>query len=588
MKKAILYSLFASLSFILISTGCQREVDGTLPDNPQPPVEQTVNASVTGRVINDKKEPVSGALVNTANGGTAITDINGEFSLQNVLLNKNAGFIKVEKAGYFTGSRTFVVSTTSDNITQIQLIPKTVVGSFVASAGGNITIPNGGGLVFPSNGIVNTSNSAAYTGNVSVAAYFLNPQAGNFGDIMPGTLRGTRTDNSQVALQSFGMVAVELTGAAGEKLQLVNGKTASINLPIASTLLAFAPSSIPLWYFDEATGLWKEEGMATKQGSSYVGTVSHFSFWNCDAPFPLVDFSAAFKNQNGDPVVNAKVVITTSQGKTSIAASDITNSEGKVSGKIPADKNLLIEVYNFCGDLLYTKNFTTATSATNLGAITVTSSIATVSINGTVSGCNAAAVTNGFVYIAIGNITYAVSISNGSFSAGIKVCSAGSQSARIVGFDIANNKQSDTTVLTVNTTNATTVSINTCASTIQRFLNYTLNAVTYTIIPPADSLVYHAQGSSAMIQAYSYAGTPKKMNITCSPITGTGTVPVTDIYTTVTDGTYFGKNISSMNITEYTTDATGTYVAGNITGLVTKDTTSSVTTPLTLNFRLRK
>jgi hypothetical protein len=304
MKKAILYSLFASLSFILISTGCQREVDGTLPDNPQPPVEQTVNASVTGRVINDKKEPVSGALVNTANGGTAITDINGEFSLQNILLNKNAGFIKVEKAGYFTGSRTFVVSTTSDNITQIQLIPKTVVGSFVASAGGNITIPNGGGLVFPSNGIVNTSNSAAYTGNVSVAAYFLNPQAGNFGDIMPGTLRGTRTDNSQVALQSFGMVAVELTGAAGEKLQLANGKTASINLPIASSLLAFAPSSIPLWYFDEATGLWKEEGMVTKQGSSYLGTVSHFSFWNCDAPFPLVDFSADFKNQNGDPVVN--------------------------------------------------------------------------------------------------------------------------------------------------------------------------------------------------------------------------------------------------------------------------------------------
>jgi hypothetical protein len=35
-----------------------------------------------------------------------------------------------------------------------------------------------------------------------------------------------------------------------------------------------------LWSFDEAKGLWKEEGQAIKTGSNYVGDVSHFSFWN--------------------------------------------------------------------------------------------------------------------------------------------------------------------------------------------------------------------------------------------------------------------------------------------------------------------
>lgn len=77
---------------------------------------------------------------------------------------------------------------------------------------------------------------------------------------MPGSLRGTRTDSPEVVLQSFGMVAVEITGANGEALQLANGKTASISFSIAPSLLSFAPARIPLWYFDENTGLWKEEG----------------------------------------------------------------------------------------------------------------------------------------------------------------------------------------------------------------------------------------------------------------------------------------------------------------------------------------
>ena len=41
---------------------------------------------------------------------------------------------------------------------------------------------------------------------------------------------------------------------------------------------------MPLWYFDEQKGMWVEEGVATKQGNQYVGTVNHFTDWNCDIP----------------------------------------------------------------------------------------------------------------------------------------------------------------------------------------------------------------------------------------------------------------------------------------------------------------
>jgi hypothetical protein len=378
------------------------------------------------------------------------------------------------------------------------------------------------------------------------------------------------------------MVAVELSSASGEKLQIANGKTAIINLPIASSLLSSAPATIPLWYFDETKGFWKEEGVATKQGNSYVGVVSHFSFWNCDAPFPLVNFEAGFKNQNGDPLLNGKVVISRTENKTSISATDITDEYGKVSGKIPANSNLFIEVYNRCGDLVYSKNFSTTTSTVNMGVLTINSGSANVLITGTVTGCNNAVVTNGFVHIAIGNIGYRAEINNGSFSATLNVCSAGAYNAKIMGFDIANNKQSDTITLSVNTTNPSSVQINTCALAIERFVNFKLNGTDYSIVAPADSVVYFVQGPTAMIQAYSPNST-KKVNITLPVITGTGIVPITDIYTTLPSGFYTGSNINSMSITEFST-----HIAGNLSGLMKQDSTSSTTYPITLSFRVKR
>jgi hypothetical protein len=78
-----------------------------------------------------------------------------------------------------------------------------------------------------------------------------------------------------------------LESAAGEKLQISTGNTAKLNFSIPSSLQAAAPNTIALWYVDEKTGLWKEEGMATKNGNAYEGDVKHFTYWNCDYPDQL-------------------------------------------------------------------------------------------------------------------------------------------------------------------------------------------------------------------------------------------------------------------------------------------------------------
>lgn len=97
-----------------------------------------------------------------------------------------------------------------------------------------------------------------------------------------------------VRLISFGMMDVKVTSSTGEPLQLAAGKTAQIqmDLPISTdengTALV-AGDTIPLWHFNEAEGLWRQEGQGTviasttsASGLAVSATVSHFSSWNWD------------------------------------------------------------------------------------------------------------------------------------------------------------------------------------------------------------------------------------------------------------------------------------------------------------------
>ena len=67
-------------------------------------------------------------------------------------------------------------------------------------------------------------------------------------------------------------------------------------------MVGTAPETIPLWHYDKTTGLWKEEGTATKNGDKYVGTVTHFSDWNCDVPEGTATIKGLVADCNNQPV----------------------------------------------------------------------------------------------------------------------------------------------------------------------------------------------------------------------------------------------------------------------------------------------
>src|ERR1043165_4336937 len=105
MKKILSFGFAAAIVALLIVFSCQKS-DNNTPNPNNTPVEY-ITASISGRVLDNNNQPVNGAVI-TAGTASTTTDLNGNFSISNVSLNKDAGFVKVAKDGFFNGSRTIV------------------------------------------------------------------------------------------------------------------------------------------------------------------------------------------------------------------------------------------------------------------------------------------------------------------------------------------------------------------------------------------------------------------------------------------------------------------------------------------------
>ncbi|MGL4364809.1 MAG: hypothetical protein ACRCSB_06360, partial [Bacteroidales bacterium] len=421
MKTSLNFLLIALLSLMFLTTSCTRTEEfggGAGIGNSIPKIK----AGITGRVTDHNNLPVKDALV-SAYGKVVRTDINGEFVLRSMSMPKYYGYVKVEKAQFFPGSRTFNVTKENGlNRVEIQLLPKAPRGSFTSYLGGTVTF-DGITLDFAPNTITR-EDGTAYTGAVVVMGAYLNPEDANFSRIMPGNLVGMGENGQLQGLESFGMMAVELEGAAGEKLQVMKGKTVDMGLTVAASKLPYAPQTLPLWYFNEETGRWQEEGEAVLENGVYKGKVGHFSYWNCDYGGPIVNLEAQFVDSNGNPVPNVQVKITASAINDSRSA--WTDNTGSVSGGVPPNSTLVIQVLDNCGNIIYTQTAGPYTSSVNLGTITINSvNYVVANYTGTVTDCNNAPLVNGFVKLTVGpNVSYH-NLINGAFNITVPACLAG-------------------------------------------------------------------------------------------------------------------------------------------------------------------
>ncbi|MEZ4957986.1 MAG: carboxypeptidase-like regulatory domain-containing protein [Saprospiraceae bacterium] len=443
MTKKILFSLFAFT--LLLAVACRKDsiiTETTM--EPTPPVI-TVETSVIGLVTDLDGNALEGAHLTLGNSQTT-SDENGYFKLSGLTDSDNA-IVKVEMNGYFDAWHAFQPFEEDIAQTTVRLTPRSNPLNINADNGGEIQFENAK-VSFAAGSFVDESGNA-YSGNVSVFTAYLDPTDPELHTFMPGNLTAFDANNRLQLLETFGMINVELEGDAGQKLQI--NHPAKIEMAIPSTILNRAPATIPLWYFDTEKARWVEEGSATLQNGNYVGTVTHFTFWNCDVPndFIQLDGQAYFGELSA-----ALLVCVTNQENGEKRCTQTSANNGYFSGAVPPNTTFLLEIFSTCGDLVYSTNIGPFTDDATVGPFLINPTQTTWAyVHGNVIDCDGNAVTDGYVYAKLPNNPSEIFQLNpdGSFAKYINTCNA--TEITLKAYDIANYKFGDPTVfaLTFNT-----------------------------------------------------------------------------------------------------------------------------------------
>jgi hypothetical protein len=356
------------------------------------------------------------------------------------------------------------------------LLPKTIAGSTMSGTNETINLQNGASVSLKGDYVDRNGN--AYSGSVDVVLHHLDPSTEDMRYQMPGMLYASNSENEERGLLTYGMLAVELRGSNGEELNLAEGSTAEITVPLSPDLLTSAPSTIPLWYFDEEKGYWIEDGKAILEGNAYVGEVSHFSFWNCDDPFPSVNLCVTILDQNGSPLPNVRVDLSFSNYPY-MSSSGHTNGDSMVCGAVPSGEILDMVVINpsTCEEVLFSTTIGPYTSdATENVVVTLPppSTIINESIFGNFNDCNGNPVTNGYVKLIYDGIPFIDMVNNGTFSFSLIHCIPGQNSFSIEGVDY-NNQQTTGIISYTFTSPSTNLGNLVSCNTTSEFLQYSID-----------------------------------------------------------------------------------------------------------------
>ena len=464
--------LFAFALFVALLLSCRKDSDITTIHQASTIPSEQVESSLSGRVSDASNMPIVGAAVEVA-GLMLTTNDQGFFFVHKKLMDKNGTYVKVSKSGFFNAAEFAFPRLGTHVFVEIKMLRKSDCfrSTFDASEGATIMDGSGTSITIPANAIA-TANGQAYTGTVTATHAWLNPVTQYWLQFMPGDRRAQDSVGYAKVLNTFGMVGVALESPSGDKLNLLDGKKASVSMP-ASGLLQGAPASIPIWHFDEADGYWKEKGHATLSGSEYAFEVGHFSFCSYGLPKDYVLLSGCVGDMDGNALANVQIDAISTNYSVQYGHTD---SEGQFGAVVPANEPLRVRILDNCGHGLYEDALGSLLSNTDIGKIKIP---APVTITGTLADCNLVPLAEGVAIIANDSATLVVVPCDvdGHFKAIMSNCTS-NLNVHISGFDYGSLFQS--TPLDASANNNIILDVGTIqvCRTLDEFIIMTVNGQT--------------------------------------------------------------------------------------------------------------
>lgn len=268
----------------------------------RPSETHEASGGIGGTVLDLEGRPVAGAAVRAANGAEAATDAEGRFRIGGLAATPRLA-VTVDAPGYDRTTKVYEVRAGVDLVRPIRVQPLAPPVVIDGGAGGVVAFQGGGALEIPAGALAvapgePVSIRATYVDSDDAAQF-----AASSGDFTAVTRAG-----QNVRLESFGMLNVEATDAAGQPVELAPGRTAVARFPLRGSATS---GTLPVWTFDEQEGRWVEEGAAAVTSTSIDATVPSLRpRRNIDIPLELVCIAVRVVRPDGTPRPNEYVSAT--------------------------------------------------------------------------------------------------------------------------------------------------------------------------------------------------------------------------------------------------------------------------------------
>ena len=413
--KELKYINLVLLGLILAMSFSCRE-DETIIDTTETPFDGTdgisgvneiwgiteISGDIIGQVFEVDGQPIENAEVSVSDN-TTTTDVNGIFVFKNLSMNSNGTLISVKSPEHFDYTKIIEPQDGRQSNVDFAMHRKGIPTVFNTSTGANVNHSSQGFLTevdLPAGAYTFEESSTLYEGDVEAYLTWIDPTNDEHQRGIPGNLRALDIEGNQVQLASFSMIALELYTPEGDKLNLTDGQEAMVRFPIPSSLRQVAPASIPLWSYQDESGDWIGESFANREGDFYVGEVNHFSWWNCDAPFPLVNIKGRVVDSEGKPNPNIPIII--SLENSGIGRQGYTDSDGYFCAKVPKSENLILSIKNnfFCRDISQEYDLGAFETDMNIGTLTFDLlNVVFNGLSGTLLSCDGMPTKEGYLWI---------------------------------------------------------------------------------------------------------------------------------------------------------------------------------------------
>ena len=331
--------------------------------------------------MDEDGDPVSNVRVEIE-GSSTFTNAQGDFSIQSVMLSPEGAFVKASQTGLIsTGTRIYPSSSLIANT--LIVMPKDITYfTFESAQSATYLSPDDIEISFQANSITKDGNP--YNGEVALSIVYQNISEIPSEEIaLKASEIDTESDGERSLLNAQSIVEIQLKDPNGELLNIDPSMPASAKIPMSDQRNG---NSINQYTFDFDKGLWVDEGPVTINNNVAIVYFSHFSWDGYGLPADAITLNLSFNPVNGEAVEGDHFLITNNEIEYLVFGNIDYNESFCVP--VPANSDININVYGFCGRRKTTSNYTTGDSDKADLEIDVDQAVITYSIAGNLLDCD--------------------------------------------------------------------------------------------------------------------------------------------------------------------------------------------------------